>query len=164
MHQGSTELPFLHPGISGKYTEDDIILARFGKIHPETAHEFEINEETLYFEVDYEAILQLHRDKDERFHEISRFQTIPRELNFLLGEHVPTTEVARIINAVHPWIQNLHVDSIYEDAEKLGKGIKSVNFAFILSNKEGTISDDEAMSVQNLIIETLQTHGFSLRS
>ena len=164
VHQGSSGLPFLHPGISGQYSEDNIILARFGKIHPETAHEFEINEETLYFEIDYEAILELHRDKDERFHEISRFQTIPRELNFLLGEHTPTAEVARIIDAVHPWIQDLRVDSIYTDEAKLGKGIKSVNFAFILSNREWTISDDEAMSVQNLIIETLQTHGFALRS
>lgn len=86
--------------------------------------------------MDYEAILRLRRDKDDRFHEISRFQTIPRELNFLLGEHTPAAEVARIIDAVHPWIQNLRVDSVYEDEAKLGKGIKSVNFAFILSNRE----------------------------
>lgn len=98
-----------------------------------------------------------------RFQEISRFQTIPRELNFVLPEKTPTGEVARIIDATHPWIRELRVDSVYRDAEKVGKEMKSVNFAFVLSNLDGTISDDEAMHVQSLVIENMKQHGYALR-
>lgn len=139
------------------------MLAKFGRIHPETAHAFDISSDTLYFEVDYEKILELRADKDDRFHEISRYQTIPRELNFVLDEHTPTGDITRIIDAVHPWIRDISVDSIYRDEEKVGAGKKSVNFAFTLSNTDGTISDDEAMHVQNLVIDTMKSHGYNLR-
>lgn len=121
VHQGGTGLTFLHPGISGSYSLDEAVLIRFGKIHPETAYAFDISTEILYFECDYEAILRLRTDIDERFHEISRFQTIHRELNFLLPQGTPTGDIARIIDAMHPWITELRVDSIFEDEEKIGK-------------------------------------------
>jgi hypothetical protein len=41
--------------------------------------------------------------------------------------------------------------------------MKSVNFAFILSNPANTINDDEALHVQNLIIEEMGKKGFLLR-
>lgn len=118
MHQGSI-LPFLHPGISGQYREDELILAEFGKIHPETAHAFSIEGSVLYFEFDYESILRLSKDRESRFQEISRFQTIPRELNFILPNTLSTADIARSIDAVHPWIRDLRVDSVYTDATKL---------------------------------------------
>ena len=157
------DLTFLHPGISGKYTIWDITLIRFGKIHPETASLFEISPDTLYFEWDYEELLRLSREKDERFTEISRFQTIPRELNFILPKMTPTGNISRMIDAVHPWIRELRVDSIYEDVARIWEWMKSVNYAFILSNTEGTITDEEALSVQNLIINTMMDHGYTIR-
>ncbi len=71
-----------------------------------------------------------------RFSEISRFQTIPRELNFILPENIPTGDIARIIDTTHPWIRELRVDSVYQDEGKIGRDLKSVNYAFILSNTE----------------------------
>ena len=41
--------------------------------------------------------------------------------------------------------------------------MKSVNYAFILSNTEGTITDDEALGVQNMVIETMMHHGYTIR-
>lgn len=76
----------------------------------------------------------------------------------------PTAEVARIIDSVHPWIHQVIVDSVYSDEGKIGIGKKSVNFSFILSNHDDTISDVEALEVQNKIIEALKTHGYELRS
>lgn len=75
----------------------------------------------------------------------------------------PTGDVARMIDVVHPWIHEVSVASIYEDDTKIGKELKSVNFSFILTNHDATISDDEALSVQNLIISNMKQHGFELR-
>lgn len=99
-----------------------------------------------------------------RFHPISRYQTIPRELNFIMDASTPTGEVARIIDTLHPWVRDVSVSSVYVDAGKIGEGKKSVNFAFILSNMDATIQDEEAMQVQNHIIESMKTHGYELRA
>jgi phenylalanyl-tRNA synthetase beta subunit len=58
-------------------------------------------------------------NREVRFHEISRFQTIPRELNFVMQKHTPTGEVARTLDSIHPWIEQVTVDSIFEDSEKV---------------------------------------------
>ena len=163
VHQGKTHLPFLHPGASGYYSLDDVHIISFGKIHPATASAYDISPETLYFEVNYEILLELMTDKEEVFHEISRYQTIERELNFILPEHTPTGDIAKQIDALHPWIQGVTVDSVFMDTEKVGTGKKSVNFAFTLSNTEWTISDEDALQVQNLIIEGMKSSGIALR-
>ena len=152
VHTG-TSLPLIHPGISGTYREEDTLLAQFWVIHPEVAHAFHIPENTLYFEIDFREIEERYKNKDTRFHTISRYQTIPRELNFILEKHTPTGDVARIIDSIHPWITDVYVDSVFEDEIKVGKDKKSVNFAFTLSNHEATISDEDALHVQNSIIE-----------
>lgn len=80
-----------------------------------------------------------------------------------MDQHTPTGEVARSLDALHPWITSVTVDSIFEDSEKIGTWKKSVNFAFTLSNHDATISDEEALSVQNLIITEMNKKGFELR-
>ena len=40
---------------------------------------------------------------------------------------------------------------------------KSVNFAFSLCSDESTISDDEAMNIQNMIIEKMAEQGIAIR-
>lgn len=42
--------------------------------------------------------------------------------------------------------------------------MKSVSFAFTLSNHDATISDEEALSVQNMVIEKMKEKGYNLRA
>lgn len=163
LHANNQALPFLHPGISGEYREGDLVIGRFGRIHPMTAESYDIPNDTLYFEIEYEALLTLQSDKEILFYPISKYQTVSRELNFILDEHVQTGEVARAINAVHPWIGNVVVDSVYRDDAKIGNNKKSVNFSFTLTNLDDTISDEDAMTVQNAIIDKMRRQGFELR-
>lgn len=158
-----TSLPFLHPGVSGKYHEGDMTILEFGKIHPAVAENFSIPTDTFYFEANFTNLLAGSEEKEVFFHPISKYQIIRRELNFLLPENTPTGEIARDIDASHPWIKDVVVDSVYRDAGKIGAEKKSVSFSFVLSNTEGTINDEEALSVQNLIIDTMKERGYSLR-
>jgi phenylalanyl-tRNA synthetase beta chain len=163
VHTG-THLSLLHPGMSGSYREWDTPIITFWVLHPEVASAFGLKEDTLYFEADFSILLAHYKNKDLRFHPISRYQTIPRELNFMMDTNTPTGEVARALDALHPWIWDVHIASIYEDEVKLGAGKKSVSFAFTLSNHDATISDDEAMKVQDTVIEEMRKRGFELRS
>lgn len=163
LHNNTHTLPFLHPGIAGEYRDGEIIIARFGQIHPLCREAYGVPLDTLYFEVEYETILELHADKEVLFHPISRYQTITRELNFVMSEKIETGPMAHLIDALHPWIANVVVDSIYRDPSKIGAGKKSVNFSFTLTNMDDTISDEDALTVQNSIITKMQEHGLELR-
>lgn len=125
-------------------------------MHPETAEAYDIPPETLYFEIEYEFLLSLSSEREAVFHTPSRYQRIDRELNFTMPEQTRTGEVATIISSIHPWIQDVIVDSIYRDTAKLGENIKSVNFSFSLQSDESTISDDEALRIQDTIISRMQ--------
>jgi len=162
--QGTQRMvPYLHPGASGSYRVDSDELVIFGKIHPSVAENFEIPEETWYFEMDFEKFLLRVLERERLFQPISAYQSIPRELNFILPEHTETGEIARDIEAIHPWISRVTIDSVYRDEEKIGSEKKSVNFAFVLQSMDGTISDTEALDIQNSIIEKMKASGYSLR-
>jgi phenylalanyl-tRNA synthetase beta chain len=103
-------------------------------------------------------------EKETSFQEISRFQKIERELNFVVDETTRTWAMAEHLSAVHPWIQNISVDSVYRDDAKVGAGKKSVNFAFDLISTENTISDSDAWNVQAMIIARMEELWYTLRS
>jgi phenylalanyl-tRNA synthetase beta chain len=157
-------LPFLHPGISGSYMIGDDAIVRFWQVHPETIESYEIPLWVFYFEIEFTSLLNLVNESDRVFHPLSRFQTIRRELNFVMDERTRTGDVANHINATHPWIQNITVDSIFRDEVKVWVGKKSVNFAFSLVNTENTISDNDALEVQNNIIATMEKLWYNLRT
>ena len=164
LHQdGGSVLACLHPGVSASYRVGDITVARFGRVHPETAEAYDIPVETLYVEFEYEELLALMADRESPFTTISRFQRIDRELNFVMTEPVRTGEIATTISALHPWIRDITVDSIFRDEAKVGADNKSVNFAFSLQSDESTISDDEAMAIQTMIIDKMAEQGIAIR-
>ena len=162
LHQ-SNSLLFLHPGVSGEYREGESIFISFGRVHPATAEAFDIPTETLYWEADISLLLSHFVERETRVSPISRFQSIPRELSFVMDELVHTGPVALDIESHHPWISDVYVGSIYRDEVKLGANKKSVNFVFTLCSHEHTITDEEALTIQNAIIETMQSKGCELR-
>lgn len=73
-----------------------------------------------------------------------------------MDEQVYTGAIAVDIESQHPWISTVSVGSIYRDDAKIGINKKSVNFIFSLQSHEHTISDNEALNLQNNIIETMK--------
>lgn len=69
--------------------------------------------------MDFGILLDHMKESEIRFTPISRYQTISRELNFVMDEHTPTGDVARLLDALHPWITHVTVDSIFTDSQKI---------------------------------------------
>ena len=81
-----------------------------------------------------------------------------------MDEVVHTGPMASYMDSLHPWIHDVLVGSIYRDDVRLGVGKKSVNFTFVLRSHEHTISDEEALHVQNEIIVSMSSKGCHIRS
>ncbi len=163
IHQKEDTNTYFHPGISGVYEVGDTRIASFGQIHPKILQAFDIKIPLAYFEIDFAILLDLASEKDKSFRPISAYQALTRELNFVLPEKTHVWDIARDISWVHPWIYDVYVDSIFRDDEKIGSGLKSVNFTFWLQSMRQTISDDEVAEVFEKIITLMKEKGYKLR-
>lgn len=154
---------FFHPGATGQYSINGKVVATFGRIHPEVVENFEIPASTLYFEMDFDTIFAVMQAEDHIFSPLSAYQSTQWNFNFVLPKKTETSEVAKLIEETHPWISRTVVDSVYEDAEKVGIDKKSVNFSCTIQSMDGTISDEEAKTLHESVIAKLEKMGYKLR-
>ncbi len=156
-----TNLPFLHPNASGAYLLEDVPVGYFGTLHPKVLQNFELPPSTWYFEVDL-ALLSRAITTYSKYVEPNKYPSISRELNFLLERTKSTGEVARMISEVDSRIHSLSIADVYEH-DKIGKDKKSVTFSFVIEDYAKTITDEEAQTLQNTIIQTLEKQSIYLR-
>ncbi len=159
----STE-PYYHPNASGTYLLWEKKIGTFWKIHPRVLQNYELEErEVLFFHFDVEYLFELFAKKTVLYHEPSKYPVISRELNFVMEVHESTGKVAWILEWIDPLVSEVRVEDIFIDEKKVGTWKKSVTFSFILRSFEGTITDEEALSIQNRLIEKMNEKGYSLR-
>lgn len=140
---------------------EDLPVGCFGTLHPKVLQNFELPQTAWYFEVDLELLSRaIHTNS--KYIEPNKYPSISRELNFLLERTRSTGEVARMISEVDRRIHSLSVADVYEH-DKIGKDKKSVTFSFVIEDYTKTITDEEAQSLQNTIIQTLEKQSIYLR-
>ncbi len=164
MEQGTHNIASFHPNKSGRYTIKNETLLTFGSLHPGVAEPFGLaNTEVLLFEVDYQKLTHLFETTSYRFAEIGKYPGITRELNFVFSETIPVSTVIAKIASVSPLLSNFIVVDEFRDAVKIGEGKKSISFSFLIQDLTKTITDEEALAIQEQIIAKLEGGGIELR-
>lgn len=157
--ESGTNLPFLHPMVSSSYVLDGKTCIRFGKVHPKIAMNFEIPDTTWYFECEYQVLFEKHMSDiasgKQTYVEPNKYPTITRELNFVMDTKQVTNTIGDILYSVDPRIQEVQVIDVFTHAEKVGKDKKSVTFRFSIVDRNKTITDDEALSLQKTCIDSV---------
>lgn len=153
-----------HPNKSGRYMIEGEMLISFGSLHPGVAESFGLSiAEVLLFEVDYQKLSRHFTTADHRFSEIGKYPGITRELNFVFAETTPVSTIIAKIASVSPLLSNFSVVDEFRDAVKIGEGKKSISFSFLMQDLTKTITDEEALVIQEKIIKKLEGEGVSLR-
>lgn len=88
--------------------------------------------------------------------EISKFPGVERELNFVMDDRDSAGNAAETIASVSPMISGVRAIDVYRDAARLGEGKRSVTFSFRIENPEKTITDAEALDIQNSAIAKME--------
>ena len=149
--------PYFHPMASGRYMMDGEVIAEFGRIHPQVAREFNLSPEASYFEC-YLDRLQTHTLSQSglrrSYVEPNKYPSIIRELNFIMGERAPTGRIGEMIAGVDPRIHSLELVGTYQGAG-IAPGFKSATYRFVIEDRTKTITDEEALTLQNEVITTL---------
>ncbi|MCB9806706.1 hypothetical protein H6768_02235 [Candidatus Peribacteria bacterium] len=60
-------------------------------------------------------------------------------------------------------MSNVGISEIYRDEKHIGADKKSAVISFLIRNPEKTITDEEALNIQELVVRQLDSAGYKLR-
>ncbi len=149
------ELPFLHPHKIARLGEDGWV----GELHPEL-----FEGEWGAFELDLGALAEVAADVVV-YTDVISFPPVKQDLSFVVSEQTPAGEmIAAAREAVGADLRAMEVSDVYRGSQ-LEAGMKSITFAVAFQSQERTLSDSEASSLREKIVQALaQRFGATLRS
>ncbi len=102
---------------------------------------------------------------DRRLVRPSDFPAVERDINLVVDETVPWARIAAAIHAgAGPLVERCRVMQIWQDAERLGTGKKSVVVSLTLRSDSSTLSGDQAGKiVEAVVAECGSRFGATLR-
>lgn len=160
-----SKAPFLHPGISADITDKTTgkLVARFGKINPKVALEYEIPEKTFYGEIFCDELNELSL-KTFAVKRVSKFPIVERDLALVVDENITVGQIEEIIKqCCGKNYNNVKLFDIYRNKNQLGNK-KSLAFRIKLLSDEKTLSEEEINKVIDKILRrTGDLFGATLR-
>ncbi len=109
--------------------------------------------------------LEFTADLDRRLERPSDFPAVQRDVNLVVDEGVPWAAVeAAIHEAAGEMLDECRLVQVWQDAERLGAGRKSLVVALRLRSRTGTLSRDEATAtIAAVVAECSRRAGTVLR-
>ena len=151
----SAELPYLHPLKVARVGEGGWV----GELHPELAEG-----EWGAFELDLDALAEVARDVVV-YTDVISFPVVKQDLSFVVAEGTLAGEmIAAAREAAGEDLRAMEVSDVYRGSQ-LEQGQKSVTCAVAFQSPERTLSDSEAASLREKIVQALvERFGATLRS
>jgi phenylalanyl-tRNA synthetase beta chain len=79
---------------------------------------------------------------------------VERDVNLVVAETVAWADIAAAIQAAAgPVLEHCRIVQVWQDAERLGAGKKSVVVTLRLRSDQGTLSGDEANRIVQAVVE-----------
>ncbi len=154
--------PALHPGKSAQICIEDKSIGWLGELHPRWQKKYGLQKNTILFEISLEAIIPKSLSVAK---EIPKFPPVRRDIAIIVDNDISVHSLLVCLFAEKSAIVlDISLFDIYR-----GKGMektkKSLAFRVLLQDTEKTLTDEEADSaVQNLIEVLKNKFGATLRN
>nr|WP_319527744.1 phenylalanine--tRNA ligase subunit beta [Pseudomonas laurentiana] len=153
--------PALHPGQTARIERDGREVGYLGAIHPELAKTLGLDRPVFVFELVLGDVVEGRLPK---FHELSKFPEVRRDLALIAGRDVASSAVLEVIREnAGEWLTDLRLFDVYQ-----GKGIdpdrKSLAVGLTWQHPSRTLNDDEVnAATQNILTSLEQRLNTTLR-
>lgn len=153
-----TEAPHLHPGVAGEVVWNGEPIGTIGQLHPSIAAEFELPD-TFIAEVRLPLAGQ-----NLQFTDIVRQPHNERDLAIIAPRDVTFAELAKLCRE-HGGkkLETIEPFDIYESAERLGEGLRSVAIRLRFRDATRALRDEEVDAEVANILAALRQRGFDIR-
>jgi phenylalanyl-tRNA synthetase beta chain len=145
-------------GVAGK------AIGAIGEMHPDVCENFDVSEGTVAFEIALAPVLAAIPEQ-VTVAEIGRFPPTLIDLAVVVREEVPANQVQSLIEDLGKSdVVDVRLFDLYRGGQT-GPGYKSLAFALELRAPDRTLTDEEALTVRDRIVEGLQQQvGARLRA
>ncbi|MQA53431.1 phenylalanine--tRNA ligase subunit beta [Pseudomonas piscis] len=145
--------PALHPGQTARIERAGREVGYLGAIHPELAKQLGLDRAVFVFEL---VLGEVAQGRLPKFHELSRFPEVRRDLALLADRDVAASAVLEVIREnAGEWLTDLRLFDVYQ-----GKGIdphrKSLAVGLTWQHPSRTLNDDEVNSATQNILTSLE--------
>jgi phenylalanyl-tRNA synthetase beta chain len=135
--------PGLHPGRAADVQAGDAHLGAVGQIHPHVAEAVDLSAQTLLFELDAQALMELAA-RDRRYQPPSRYPALTRDLNVVLRREMPSAAVRSVIERETGGLaRGIRLFDVYT-GPPLPADRVSLAFSLELAADDRTLTDGEA--------------------
>ncbi len=158
-----------HPGrCAALYAEVDgaqTLVGHAGELHPRVVKAMHLPERTCAMEVDLDLLEQAGQGL-VRAPRISTFPVATQDVALVVDKPVPAAEVeAALREGAGDLLESLRLFDVYENAEQLGEGRKSLAYALRFRAPDRTLTVDEASAARDAAVAlAAERTGAVLRS
>ncbi|MFF0463282.1 phenylalanine--tRNA ligase subunit beta [Streptomyces mexicanus] len=158
-----------HPGrCAALYAEVDgaqTLVGHAGELHPRVVKAMHLPERTCAMEVDLDLLEQAGQGL-VRAPRISTFPVATQDVALVVDKPVPAAEVeAALREGAGELLESLRLFDVYENAEQLGEGRKSLAYALRFRAPDRTLTVDEASAARDAAVAlAAERTGAVLRS
>lgn len=139
------------------YVYDNKTVCNLGCLHPSVTGQFDIKGPVFFAEFDWDMMVFDLPTKSIKYHEISRFPEVKRDLALLLNKSVKYAEVEQIAYETEPkLVKKVELFDIYE-SEDIGRDKKSYAVSYILQDEERTLTDERIEKTMTKLIQAYKT-------
>jgi phenylalanyl-tRNA synthetase beta chain len=155
--------PFLHPGRAAAVELDGTVVGWLGELHPLVAREWDIERESVGFEVDLGPLVAAARAGSEAYEDLQTHPAVLQDLAVTVADDVPAERVrAAVREGGAELLAGAEVFDVYH-GEQLEAGTKSLALRLEFRAHDRTLTDAEVAERREAIKTALAEIGGSLR-
>ncbi|MCF8714536.1 phenylalanine--tRNA ligase subunit beta [Joostella atrarenae] len=118
-------------------------IVSFGIVNKRILKHFDIKQEVLYADFEWDAIIELAKEQHVSFSEISKFPEVKRDLALLVDKSTSFEEIYNLAkNSEKSLLKDVNLFDVYE-GDKLPEGKKSYAVSFTLQDEKKTLTDKQ---------------------
>ena len=146
------------------FSTGKIRLVEFGVVKKKILKSFDIGQEVLYADFNWDLVLEAARNQKSGFSPISKFQAVRRDFALLLDQKVSFEEVhALALQTERKLLKDVSLFDVYE-GKNLPEGKKSYAVSFILQDEQKTLTDKQIDKIMGKLQSSFETQlGAELR-
>jgi phenylalanyl-tRNA synthetase beta chain len=134
-------------GLNYKVNTKDV--AKIGRLSNALANKFDIDQEVLYADIDWDVILKLVSKNNFQSQGIPKFPEVRRDFALLLDDSIQFSQIRDISQKVdRKLLQGVNLFDVYE-GENLPEGKKSYAVSFTFRDQYKTLTDKQVDKIMN---------------
>ena len=138
------------------YYVKDKCLVDFGSVKPAILKPFDIEQEVLYANFDFNLLTTVSRTHRTHYHPISKYPAVDRDLSIKIPESVQFKSIKDLIHQLETrYLKAMKLFDVYQ-GEHIETGYKSYAFRLVFQDEEKTLKDKEVDKIMKPIMERLE--------